>query len=352
MIIILIVASLGLFGAYFVTNYFFQSRNTLKSISKLQDGISIIGSGDLNYSVKAGKRDEIEEISNSVNLMAANLRVITASKSDLEMEIIERKKVEEALRESEQLYHTLFDNSEDGFMLLEPLYNEESNAVDFRFLKINDAYEHQTGAKAADVLGKKASEVVPELEPEIISLSGKVAKTGKSTRFEVYDKYSNKWYDSHYIPFAKGQVGILFRDITGHKNMEKQMQDNERLAAIGQTAGMVGHDIRNPLQAVMSDTYLLKEELTAMPESKTKEGVAESIDSIEKNIAYINKIVQDLQDYSRPITPEIKEANLSKVFVDIFKTVNVPDSIKFSINVSDSEKVKTDPMLLQRAFTN
>ena len=71
---ILIVAPLSLFGAYFVATYFLQSRNTLKSISKLQEGISIIGSGDLNYSVKAGKGDEVEEISNSVNLMAANLK--------------------------------------------------------------------------------------------------------------------------------------------------------------------------------------------------------------------------------------------------------------------------------------
>jgi signal transduction histidine kinase len=115
---------------------------------------------------------------------------------------------------------------------------------------------------------------------------------------------------------------------------------------------MVGHDIRNPLQAVLSDTYLLKEELSAMPECKNKEGVAESIDSIEKNIAYINKIVQDLQDYSRAITPEIAETNLSKVFLDVFKIVDVPDSIKLSISVKDSEKIKTDPMLLQRAFTN
>ena len=53
----------------------------------------------------------------------------------------------------------------------------------------------------------------------------------------------------------------------------------------------------------MNDTYLLKNELNAMSECKTKEGVTESIESIEKNVNYINKIVQDLQDYSRAITP-------------------------------------------------
>ena len=125
-------------------------------------------------------------------------------------DISDRKKAEEALKESEQLYRTLFDNSDDGFMLLEPIFNKNGEACDFRFLKLNPAYQRQTGAKADDVLGKKASEVTPELEPEIAVISGEVAKTGKSTHHEAYNKYSNKWYDSYYFPYTKGQVGILF----------------------------------------------------------------------------------------------------------------------------------------------
>ncbi len=315
-------------------------------------------------------------------------------------EIATRERAEDALRHSEQLYRTIFENSDDGFMLVEPVYNEIGDARDIRFLKLNSAYEHQTGAKEADVLGKKASDVVPELEPTVISLSVEVAKNGKSTHAENYDKYSNKWYDTQFIPFSEGQVGILFRDITERKTaeetlkeaeekfknmieqspdvfglydfkhffliqvnlawdklwevprelaigkwnplqskqvsdigwiplikrayagetvdvpeiefdpslepltmgkgrkrwiksiiypikniqgevqnivmmhqditdrklLEKQLEDKERLAVIGQTAGMVGHDIRNPLQAVLSDTYILKDELSAMPE--------------------------------------------------------------------------------------
>ena len=50
----------------------------------------------------------------------------------------------------------------------------------------------------------------------------------------------------------------------------KQLKDSERLAAIGATAGMVGHDIRNPLQAITSDVYLLKEELQGMPEREER----------------------------------------------------------------------------------
>ena len=603
--IILIVALLGLFGAYFITNYFVQSRNTLKSISKLQDGISIIGSGDLNYSVKAGKGDEIEEISKSVNQMAANLRAVTVSKTDLELEIAERKRVEEALRESEQLYRTLFGNSEDGFMLLEPLYDEQGSAIDFRFLKVNDSYERQTGAKANDVLGKLASEVTPELESEITLLSGNVIKTGKSVHNEAYNKYSNKWYDSYYFPYAKGQVGILFRDITERKKaeealkqseikfrtvadftydwehwispdgmfiyvspsckritgfkpeefiedkdlivkivhpddkalieshyksidskehpdvdyriitksgevrwiahacqpvfdvkgtwlgrrgsnrditerkqaqgalkeseerysqlfstmtemffvaelvqddngkvldfiyldsnpaflksigknrdqvvgkrtsellgtienywleefnkvektgqavhaeiksglsdrfydvyawkasikqvgvifeditqrkaMEKQLQDNERMAAIGQTAGMVGHDIRNPLQAIVSELFLAKQVMAEAPKNTDTSDALESINLIQEQVDYISKIVADLQDYARQLNPEYDVVNLSDLLVSVFDTIVLPDKIKLNFDVKGALKLKTDPTFVKRAITN
>jgi len=95
--IILIFALLGLFGAYFLTNYLITYRNTLKSISELQAGIAVIGSGNLDYSIKADKKDEIGEVSKSFNQMAANLKTMTASKADLEGEIAERKKAEEEL---------------------------------------------------------------------------------------------------------------------------------------------------------------------------------------------------------------------------------------------------------------
>jgi signal transduction histidine kinase len=62
--------------------------------------------------------------------------------------------------------------------------------------------------------------------------------------------------------------------------------------------------------------------------------------------------VQDLQDYSRPITPEYSEEKLSNVFANIFETINVPDTIMLSINISNSEKIRTDPLLLQRALSN
>jgi signal transduction histidine kinase len=79
-------------------------------------------------------------------------------------------------------------------------------------------------------------------------------------------------------------------DITERVNLEKQLMDKERLVTIGATAGMVGHDIRNPLQAIAGDLCLSKSDLAAMPECEEKEGLKESLVEIEKNVEYIEKL--------------------------------------------------------------
>ena len=91
---------------------------------------------------------------------------------------------------------------------------------------------------------------------------------------------------------------------------EEKLKSSERLAAIGATAGMVGHDIRNPLQAIMGDLYLLREEMKEIPNSAKRQAMEESLDEIEKNLSYINKIVSDLQDFTRVLTPVPEEVSI------------------------------------------
>ena len=105
--IILIAALLGLFAAFFITNYLLTYRNTVKSISELQDGIAVIGSGNLDHSLKANKKDEIGDISRSVNQMTANLKTVTASKTCLEQ-------VQASLQESEQRWSTTLSSIGDA----------------------------------------------------------------------------------------------------------------------------------------------------------------------------------------------------------------------------------------------
>ena len=107
----------------------------------------------------------------------------------------------------------------------------------------------------------------------------------------------------------------------------KQLKDAERLAAIGQTAGMIGHDIRNPLQTIVGELFLIRQEIDSSPDSQCKIDMQESLATIQEQIDYINKIISDLQDYARTLKPELVEVNLRSVIPELISTVTLPSNI-------------------------
>ena len=93
----------------------------------------------------------------------------------------------------------------------------------------------------------------------------------------------------------------------------KQLKDSERLVAIGQTAGMVGHDLRNPLQTVTGELYLAKNEVNSLNDSEAKNNLKESIQVIEEQAVYMDKIVSDLQAFVQPVKIDKKPINLKEL---------------------------------------
>ncbi|NLF89713.1 GAF domain-containing protein [Candidatus Bathyarchaeota archaeon] len=137
------------------------------------------------------------------------------------------------------------------------------------------------------------------------------------------------------------------------KQRLEQLKDSERLAAIGATAGMVGHDIRNPLQSIIGDLYLVKAEISGMQNSREKESIAECVNSIEESVDYINKIVQDLQDYARPLQPSYKEVDLEDLLKEVTFKNSLPATIEVSVLVDDKSKtIVTDASMLKRVLIN
>jgi len=131
-----------------------------------------------------------------------------------------------------------------------------------------------------------------------------------------------------------------------------ERKETERLVAIGQTAGMIGHDIRNPLQAIVSELYLAKQAVSVSPHIADKASALESISLIEEQTDYISKIVSDLQDFARPLKPEYSDVNLPQLVTSVFQTIKVPDNIMLKINVEGFPKIETDPTLIKRILTN
>jgi signal transduction histidine kinase len=133
----------------------------------------------------------------------------------------------------------------------------------------------------------------------------------------------------------------------------KRLKDAERLAAIGATAGMVGHDIRNPLQAIISDIFLAKTELASTPESDEKVNALESLTEIEKNIDYINKIVADLQDFARPLQPNVEETDIKLIIDELLKKNGLPANIKVTVKAeTGAKKFLADSSYINRIMYN
>ncbi len=100
--------------------------------------------------------------------------------------VIDRKRYEDALRASDQLYRSLFENMLDGFAYCKMIF-EEGVPKDFIYLTVNKAFEDLTGLK--NVTGKKVSEVIPGIrasDAELFEIYGRVALTGKPEQFENY----------------------------------------------------------------------------------------------------------------------------------------------------------------------
>ena len=141
-------------------------------------------------------------------------------------DITKRKKAEIKLQENEMLYRTLFENSDDGFILHEPVFDENMICTDLLTLKVNKAWEQQTGMKISDgIMEKPISKLFPDLEKKWLEKCGTVVKNGITLDFEDYNTPAKKWFQTHMFPYKSGQVGILLKDITQRKEAEQQLNE-------------------------------------------------------------------------------------------------------------------------------
>lgn len=132
-----------------------------------------------------------------------------------------------------------------------------------------------------------------------------------------------------------------------------QMQDKliraERLAAIGELASGVGHELRNPLNVIRNCVYLLNIAIS----EKDEAGAAEALKTLDKQVDVANKIVTDLLDFTRIRQPMQTRVELKKLIDESLTWVTIPEHVKLNINLNDQTKpLKTDPEQLTRVFTN
>lgn len=166
----------------------------------------------------------------------------------------------------------------------------------------------------------------------------------------------------------------IFRDITEHmmadeqlkrysddleiivEDRTKRLRDAERLAAIGETAVMIGHDLRNPLQNLVTTTYLarLKVENLSIPDINRpeKQALITDLRTIEEQSNYMNRMVLDLQDYARPLSPEMRVVDLMPFMNKVLSSLVIPSDIEVQMDIKDELTWKIDPTMMTRVLAN
>jgi signal transduction histidine kinase len=133
------------------------------------------------------------------------------------------------------------------------------------------------------------------------------------------------------------------------EHVQEKLIRSERLAAVGELASGVGHELRNPLNVIRNCAYLLNMALT----DKGDEESANTLKVLDKQIDVANKIVTDLLDFTRIKQPAQVKVDLSTMIKESLSYTAIPEQVKVNINLNGhTNNVRTDPEQIGRVFTN
>jgi len=295
------------FATYFIAIYSLVYRHTLKSITSLQEGTKIIGSGNLDFAIPIHRADEIGSLAQDFNRMTANLIEVTASKTDLEQEIAERQRIEQ---ERERLFaqvqaqagelqianEELQNQSEELEVQAEELRSQNDELLeiqqqlhesDLRFrialiqsgvtvfnqdreLRYTWDYNPHPYFAAVDRVGKTDADLYTAKDAARLSaIKRQVLDTGVEVRQEISLTFGHETncYDLVITPVRAGRgpiIGLIGSalDITERKKAEVAIQDytarlRQRNQELQEFAFVASHDLQEPLRKIISFSQLI-----------------------------------------------------------------------------------------------
>jgi two-component system, sporulation sensor kinase E len=359
-----------LLGKHFIKIGIFSSRD----IPRLLSNFARILAGKPGYTNirirnRIGQERYLECSSSIVKIDNKFVGVLVIAR-----DVTERKKMEEALRESEEKTRNILESSPEAITVADL----NGNIVD-----CNQATLNLFGfISKKELIGKSGLPFVTEKDRKrLMENIKKTLKQGSTRNIE----YTLVTKDRHEFPIEVSASVVrdiagnpryfmaIWKDITERKQMQKKLEEysqqleelvekrtsqlreaqeklikNERLAAIGQVASMVGHDLRNPLTGIAGATYYLKKKL----ESEADKTIMEMLVLIEKDIEHSNRIISDLLEYSREIKLELTVTTPKSVTRDALSLVEIPNNVRVLDFTHGEPKIMVDAEKLKRVFVN
>jgi PAS domain S-box-containing protein len=327
------------------------------------------------------KKGEIRDVSIKANIFELGDKKVLQG---IFRDITEQKQVQQALADSEEKFHAISASAMDAIILV-----DDTGKISYW----NPAAERIFGYAKEEAVGQDMEKLL--MPPQhhgfhsksaIHSLEDVGQIYGRTIEFKALRKDGTKVPIELSVSTLKLKdrtclLGIV-RDVSERKKMEKQLKEYsehleekveertnqlkeaqeqllkaERLAAIGEAAAMVGHDLRNPLQVITNTLYLSEKKSKFISitdkEILEKHGFLELRSGLKEQAEYMDKIVSDLQDYARPLKPKLVEIGLHELIDKTLSSLTVPENVKVSIAIEkDFPKLTLDPTLMQRVFSN
>jgi len=301
--------------------------------------------------ISASTRHVLESVSAQIGETIARVRMeerLRQYSEHLE-ELVQRRTTE--LLESETRYSVLVEEASDGVVIVQ----------DGKTIFANKKAQEVTGYSRDELanvpvekmIDEKYSATVKEQNEKTLKDQMKptpteaelIAKNGERVPVEGSPTLIN--YQ------GRPAVLVIWRDLRARKKLEKERLRLQKLAAIGELATMVGHDLRNPLQSIENAAYYLSNELPRIASSLSDpQKTTQMLQAISNSVNYADKIVRDLQDFSATRTPTLKKASINDIVEETLQQAQMPNNVELRTELSNLPEIEVDKDQVKRIFVN
>jgi len=132
------------------------------------------------------------------------------------------------------------------------------------------------------------------------------------------------------------------------REAQEKLIRHERLVVLGQMAGSVGHELRNPLTVIKSAVYYLK---LVQPDADEK--VKEYLERIEGETSTAEKIITDLLDFARIKSVDAEVISVSKLAESVLKRYPIPTAVRLTLEIPENlPMLQVDPRQMEQVLGN